>query len=84
MSELGIENLMEKIKPVKTAKQEFENRDELIRRALSEVLDYQDSDARVSIGDFSMKSSFTDIQFSLDTLREEIKPVVTEIHEFEY
>ena len=38
---------------------------------------------KVKTDDFSIEQSFTKLKFLIETLLEEIKPVVTEIYEFE-
>ena len=47
-----------------------------------EFLGYENSDARVKVGAFSTQTSFTNAEFSLDFLMEEVNFVVTEICEF--
>ena len=48
-----------------------------------ESLDYSDSNARIEVMGFSIETSFINVTLSIETLMEEIKPVVSEKVDFE-
>ena len=78
MLEFSFENLMVEIKPVTTEKYEFENQDESIGN-----FGPWGFRCKVEKTIISIKFSFTDVQFSMQTLVEEMKPVGTQIIEME-
>ena len=51
--------------------------------ALFGFSDPSDSDATTDVCDHSIKSSSTNVKFSIDTLMEETKPVVSQTFEIE-
>ena len=51
--------------------------------ALSEFFDYQGFDETIKTDHFPVESFASSVKFSIETLMEEVKPVVTEIYEIE-
>ena len=69
------DNLNEEIKSVVLEKQEFESRDESLKKTILALLDYRDSNAGIELIGFRTNSSLKEKNFSLATMVEESKPV---------
>ena len=69
------DNLNEEIKSVVLEKQEFESRDESLKKTILALLDYRDSNAGIELISFRTNSSLKEKSFSLATMVEESKPV---------
>ena len=74
---------IEGFEPVVRDRNEFEYRSTWKLRALFETSDYQVSDASAKVNDFSIKSTSTKINRSIESPREK-KPVVTLKVDFQY
>ena len=75
---------MKEIKPVVTEKHHFDIRDQSFSvTTFLESLEYQDSDARININEFSIAPSSTESRLQNDILLEGINPVVIEKNEVE-
>ena len=70
------------MKSMVTEKHHFDKREELILiNNFSEILDYQDFDARINFHGFRSENSTKLTMFSLEFLLEEIQPVTLEKYE---
>ena len=71
------------MRPVGTAKYAIEYGDESKSSAQLEFSDHQNSEAKIEMNDYLIEQYATGFRLSIESLLEEITPVVTEKHEIE-
>ena len=65
-------------------KSEFAYRDNFLKQPFLDSSSYQDFDARIKIKSFELATSSVNVELAIETFKEDIKPVVTEIYDFRY